>query len=48
MFTGIIAAIGSVVDLEPRDGDVLRPINGGYLGLSYVNLGDRIACYGDC
>ena len=48
MFTGIIAAIGSVVDLEPRDGDVRLTINGGNLGLSDVNLGDSIACNGAC
>ena len=48
MFTGIIAAIGSVVDLESRDGDVRLTINGGNLGLSDVNLGDSIACNGAC
>ena len=48
MFTGIIAAIGSVVDLEPRDGDVRLTINAGNLGLSDLNLGDSIACNGAC
>ena len=48
MFTGIIAAIGRVVDLELRDGDVRLTINAGNLGLSDVNLGDSIACNGAC
>ena len=48
MFTGIIAAIGSVVDLEPRDGDVRLTINAGNLCLSDLNLGDSIACNDAC
>lgn len=48
MFTGIISAIGDVVELEPRDGDVRLTIRSGNLSLADVQLGDSIACNGAC
>ena len=48
MFTGIISAIGDVVGLEPRGGDVRLTINTGDLSLTDVSLGDSIACNGAC
>lgn len=48
MFTGIISAIGDVVGLEPRGGDVRLTINTGDLSLMDVSLGDSIACNGAC
>ena len=48
MFTGIISAIGNVVGLEPRGGDVRLTIETGSLSLADVSLGDSIACNGGC
>ena len=48
MFTGIISAIGNVVGLEPRGGDVRLTIETGGLSLADVSLGDSIACNGAC
>jgi riboflavin synthase len=48
MFTGIISAIGEIVSLEPRGGDVRLTINTGNLALGDVHLGDSIACNGAC
>lgn len=48
MFTGIIQAIGSVVGLERRGGDVRLRIATGKLDLEGVNLGDSIAVNGVC
>lgn len=48
MFTGIISAIGNVVGLEPRGGDVRLTIETGSLRLADVSLGDSIACNGAC
>jgi riboflavin synthase len=48
MFTGIISAIGNVVGLEPRGGDVRLTIETGSLSLADVSLGDSIACNGAC
>ena len=48
MFTGIISAIGNVVGLEPRGGDVRLTIETGSLSLGDVSLGDSIACNGAC
>ena len=43
MFTGIISAIGKIVSLEQRQGDVRITINAANLGLEDVRLGDSIA-----
>ena len=48
MFTGFISAIGNVVGLEPRGGDVRLTIETGSLSLADVSLGDSIACNGAC
>jgi riboflavin synthase len=48
MFTGIISAIGKIVSLEQRQGDVRITINAENLGLEDVRLGDSIACNGVC
>jgi riboflavin synthase len=48
MFTGIISAIGNVVGLESRGGDVRLTIETGSLSLADVSLGDSIACNGAC
>ena len=48
MFTGIIAAIGQVTELVPRDGDLRLRIATGKLDLGDVALGDSIATNGVC
>ena len=48
MFTGIIAAIGEVADLQQRGGDVRLRIRSGKLDLDDVQLGDSIAVNGVC
>jgi riboflavin synthase len=48
MFTGIISAVGKIVQLEERQGDKRLNINTGNLGLDDVRLGDSIACNGVC
>ena len=48
MFTGIIAAVGTITALQPRSGDVRLRITAGKLGLSDVQLGDSIAVSGVC
>ncbi len=48
MFTGIISAIGNIVALEERQGDVRISISAADLGLDDVRLGDSIACNGVC
>lgn len=48
MFTGIIQALGSVQDLQPRGGDLRLTIHTGKLDLSDVALGDSIAVNGVC
>jgi riboflavin synthase len=48
MFTGIISAIGSVAELEHRQGDVRISIHAPTLGFEDVRLGDSIACNGVC
>ena len=48
MFTGIIEAVGDVVQLQPRSGDVRLQIGTGKLELSDVKLGDSIAVNGVC
>lgn len=48
MFTGIIAAIGKVKHVEPKDGDLRLYIDTQQLDLSDVRLGDSIAINGVC
>ena len=51
MFSGIIAAVGRITELTPRnDGTptVRLTIDAGRLGLDDVELGDSIACNGVC
>ncbi len=51
MFSGIIAALGQITCITPRDdgaGTVRLTIDAGRLALDDVNLGDSIACNGVC
>lgn len=48
MFTGIIEAVGKIVALEPKGGDLRLRIHTGDLDLSDVQLGDSIATNGVC
>ena len=48
MFTGIIEAIGEVVALQPKNGDLRLRIKTNNLDLSDVRLGDSIATNGVC
>ncbi|MFM7122990.1 MAG: riboflavin synthase, partial [Fluviibacter sp.] len=48
MFSGIIAAVGTVRDVAPRTSGVRLTVDAGGLDLSYVILGDSIACNGVC
>lgn len=48
MFSGIIAAVGAIVEVVPKSGGVRLAIDAGELGLDDVALGDSIACNGVC
>jgi riboflavin synthase len=48
MFTGIIEAIGTVRDMQPKGGDLRLTINTGKLDMRDVALGDSIAVNGVC
>lgn len=48
MFTGIIEAVGQVVAVQPKNGDLRLQIKTGGLGLADVQLGDSIATNGVC
>lgn len=48
MFTGIVQAVGTVVALTPRGGDVELVVDTGALGLTGAALGDSIAVAGAC
>ena len=48
MFTGIIQAVGRIVRLEPRSGDVRLHVDTAALDLADVQLGDSIAVSGVC
>ena len=48
MFSGIIAAVGRVNQVVPRNSGVRLTIHAGGLDLSDVALGDSIACNGVC
>jgi riboflavin synthase len=48
MFTGIIAAVGTVAEMQPKGGDLKLRIHTGKLDLADVCLGDSIATNGVC
>ena len=48
MFTGIIEAVGEIVALEPKSGDLRLRVKTNDLDLSDVALGDSIATNGVC
>lgn len=48
MFTGIIEAVGRILELEPRGGDLRIRVQTGKLDLGDVKLGDSIATNGVC
>jgi len=48
MFTGIVAATGSISAIEERGADKRFTINTGKLDLSDVNIGDSISVNGTC
>jgi riboflavin synthase len=48
MFTGIVAAVGRIERVEPRDRGLRLAIDAGELDLSDVALGDSIAVNGVC
>ena len=48
MFTGIIEALGTVIEVEPKGGDVRLTIDSGTMDISDVSLGDSIAVNGVC
>jgi riboflavin synthase len=48
MFSGIVAAVGKIVDITPREVGVRLTVNAGGLDLSDVALGDSIAHSGVC
>ena len=48
MFTGIIQAVGTVADMQPRGGDMRLRIHTGKLSLGDVGLGDSICTNGVC
>lgn len=48
MFSGIIAAVGRITELTPREAGFRLKVEAGKLGLDDVLLGDSIACNGVC
>ena len=48
MFSGIIAAVGRITHLTPREAGFRLHVDAGALGLDDVALGDSIACNGVC
>lgn len=48
MFTGIIAAVGEVAQIEPRGGDLRLTINTGKLDIDDMQLGESVATSGVC
>ena len=48
MFSGIVAAVGRIVTLERRGGDVRMTLDAGALDLADVVLGDSVAVSGVC
>jgi len=48
MFTGIVQALGTVVALEPRGGDLRLRIAAPGIDVARLALGDSVACAGCC
>ena len=48
MFTGIIEAVGKIVNLQQLDHECRLTVDGGTLNLSDLSLGDSIAVNGTC
>lgn len=48
MFSGIVAAVGRITQIVPREVGARLTIDAGRLGLGDVALGDSIACSGVC
>jgi len=48
MFTGIIQAVGTIADLQPKGGDMALLVNTNKLEMADVQLGDSIAVNGVC
>lgn len=48
MFSGIIAAVGRITEITPREAGFRLHVDAGKLGLDDVALGDSIACNGVC
>ncbi len=48
MFTGIVQAVGRIVAIEPRGGDLRLSIDVGELDLADIDRGDSIAVAGCC
>lgn len=48
MFTGIIQAVGKVISLEPKEGDLRLQVGTGGLDITAWQLGDSIATNGVC
>lgn len=48
MFSGIVAATGKIVRIEPRESGATLDIDAGALDLGDVVVGDSIACSGVC
>jgi len=48
MFTGIIQAVGTLSDLQPKGGDIALVVATGKLDMSDVKMGDSIAVNGVC
>ena len=48
MFSGLIAAVGRITELTPREAGFRLKVESGKLGLDDVLLGDSIACNGVC
>lgn len=48
MFSGIVAAVGRITEIVPREIGFRLTVEAGNLGLDDVELGDSIACSGVC
>ena len=48
MFSGIVAATGRIIRIDPRERGLTLVIDAGALGLDDVFVGDSIACSGVC
>jgi riboflavin synthase len=48
MFSGIVAAVGRITKLTPREVGYRLTVDAGKLGLDDIGMGDSIACNGVC